>query len=65
MSNLRYITARDLVGRIEPGTTVYDGDNKPQKVNSVRWFGDYDMDIIICENGRSYPATTMRIARGA
>jgi hypothetical protein len=62
MSKLRKITAADLVGRIKPGDTVYDKEGKTQIVKDLRWFGDYGMDVIYCENGRSYPAMSLRVS---
>ena len=60
--NFRNITTDDLLGRIRPGSTVYKDKNTPLVVEDVHWFGDYALDIISCNNGRSYPATDLLIA---
>lgn len=58
---LRAIRATDLVGRIAPGSTVYKG-NVPKTVERVEWFGDYEMDVILCDDGKSYPASELKVS---
>ena len=57
----KYVKKRlDGLDRVElkPGVTVYNGD-EPLTVKDVYWFGDYAMDVVLCSNGRSYPATDL------
>ena len=61
-NSLRNITSDDLLGRITPGVTVYKDKNTPLTVKRLSWFGDYCMDVIICDDGHSYPATSLKIA---
>ena len=57
---LRFVTAADCL-RIRSGQTLYDSENKPLTVKGLHWFGDYCIDIVECTNGRSYPATSLKI----